>query len=149
MLFIKFDFRSFIIRNSNLAIFIVGGSPTISNVTVVDNQFGAAAYAGATPDISNSIFWNNTDGDLFQCEARYSFLADANEQSGPMFADYGNGDYHLLSERGRYWPEHNVWVVDKAPVLMAATQRLIRARSRRQTAVALIWVLTAGRLTRV
>jgi len=31
----------------------------------------------------------------------------------PLFADANNGDYHLLSERGRYWAEHDVWVLDK------------------------------------
>ena len=31
-----------------------------------------------------------------------------------MFVDPDNGDYHLRSERGRYWPEHNVWVLDNA-----------------------------------
>ena len=34
-------------------------------------------------------------------------------RAGPLFADPANGDYHLLSERGRYWPQHNVWVLDK------------------------------------
>jgi hypothetical protein len=28
---------------------------------------------------------------------------------GPLFAD----DYHLRSERGRHWPAHDVWVLDK------------------------------------
>ncbi|MCK4785097.1 MAG: PD40 domain-containing protein, partial [Desulfobacteraceae bacterium] len=32
---------------------------------------------------------------------------------GPLFVDAANGDYHLLSERGRYWPAHDVWVLDK------------------------------------
>jgi len=31
---------------------------------------------------------------------------------GPGFVDANGGDYHLLSERGRYWPEHDVWVLD-------------------------------------
>jgi hypothetical protein len=31
---------------------------------------------------------------------------------GPMFADPCSDDYHLLSERGRYWAEHDVWVLD-------------------------------------
>ena len=31
-----------------------------------------------------------------------------------MFADASGGDYHLLSERGRYWPAHDVWVLDGA-----------------------------------
>jgi hypothetical protein len=30
----------------------------------------------------------------------------------PLFADPDKGDYHLRSTRGRYWPEHNVWVLD-------------------------------------
>lgn len=31
----------------------------------------------------------------------------------PLFADSAAGDYHLLSERGRYWPAHDMWVLDK------------------------------------
>ena len=109
--------KNFVVRNSFIAIFIDGSSPTISNVTVADNGFGIAAYAGAEPDISNSIFWNNIYGDLFGCEARYSRIQEAGEGQGnldidPLFADPENGDYHLLSRRGRYWPEHNVWVLD-------------------------------------
>ncbi len=30
----------------------------------------------------------------------------------PLFADASNGDYHLKSERGRYWPAYDVWVLD-------------------------------------
>ena len=36
----------------------------------------------------------------------YGSLAD------PLLADPANGDYHLRSERGRYWPEHDLWVLD-------------------------------------
>jgi len=31
----------------------------------------------------------------------------------PLFGDADNGDYRLLSERGRYWPAHDLWVMDK------------------------------------
>lgn len=68
--------KNFVIRDSFLAVFIAGASPTISNLTVVDNDFGIAAYAGAQPDISNCIFFNNTDGDLFGCEAQYSWTQE-------------------------------------------------------------------------
>ena len=30
----------------------------------------------------------------------------------PLFADAEMGDYHLLSERGRYWPTVGKWVLD-------------------------------------
>lgn len=110
--------KNFIIKNNFMAVFIAGSSPTISNVTLVDNKYGIKAYAGAQPDISNCIFWNNTDGDLLGCQARYSCTKeiDAGEDNidaDPLFVDPNNGDYHLLSERGRYWPQHDVWVLDK------------------------------------
>ncbi len=109
--------KNFIIRNSFMAVFIAGASPTISNLTVVDNQYGIEAYAASEPDISSSIFWNNLEGDLFQCEARYSDVQESSEgesniSENPLFVDSPGGDYHLRSERGRYWPEHDVWVLD-------------------------------------
>ncbi len=110
--------KNFIIRDSFMGVFIAGSSPTISNLTIVDNKYGIEAYAGSEPDISNTIFWNNTDGDLFGCEARYSSIERGGEGEGnitvdPLFVNPDNGDYHLRSERGRYWPEHDVWVLDK------------------------------------
>ena len=72
--------KDFVIRNSFMAVFISGCSPTISNVTVVDNKYGISAYTGAGPDISNCIFWNNTDADLDGCQARYSWVQDTKPQ---------------------------------------------------------------------
>jgi hypothetical protein len=40
-------------------------------------------------------------------------LFDGGLPDNPLFADPANGDYHLLSRRGRYWPQHDVWVLDK------------------------------------
>ena len=110
--------KNFIIRNSFIAVFIADSSPTISNLTIVNNRYGIDAYAGSQPDISNSIFWNNTNADLLRCQARYSCTKEAgigenNIDTDPLFVDPDNGDYHLLSKRGRYWPEHDIWVIDK------------------------------------
>jgi hypothetical protein len=110
--------KNFIIRNSFIAVFIARSSPTISNVTVVENRYGIDAYAGAEPDISNVILWNNAGGDLFGCQARYSCIeqvtvGEGNIDADPLFVDPVAGDYRLASERGRYWPEHDVWVLDK------------------------------------
>jgi hypothetical protein len=66
--------KNFIIKNSFMAIFIAGSSPTLKNLNIIGNKYGIEAYAGSEPDISNCIFWNNSDSDLFGCEARYSFI---------------------------------------------------------------------------
>lgn len=110
--------KNFVIRNSYMGIFIAHGSPTLSNLTIVDNKSGIEAYADSEPDISNCIFWNNADCDLFGCQSRYSCLETANPDQhnlniDPLFVDPNNGDYYLLSERGRYWSQHDVWVLDK------------------------------------
>ena len=110
--------KNFIIKNNFVAVFIAGSSPTISNLTVIDNVFGIEASANSEPDISNIIFWNNSYSDLFGCRAQYSRIDDVgagpgNINSDPFFVDPENGDYRLRSNRGRYWPEHDIWVLDR------------------------------------
>jgi hypothetical protein len=110
--------KNFIIKDNFMAVFISGSSPTLSNLTIVDNMYGIEASDDSQPDISNIIFWNNIYSELFGCQARFSRLDDSSEGQGnidvdPLFVDEQNGDYHLRSNRGRYWPEHNVWVLDR------------------------------------
>jgi hypothetical protein len=110
--------ENFVIRNSFIAVFIARSSPTIRNVTIVDNTYGIEAYVRSQPQVSDSIFWRNVGGDLFGCQVRYSRTSQASEGEGnitadPLFADPNSGDYHLFSARGRYWPEHDVWVLDR------------------------------------
>lgn len=70
--------KNFIIKDSDTAfLFANPVSPTIKNVTVVENTDGALIDFGANPDISNSIFWNNSNGDLFQFPARHSLVEDS------------------------------------------------------------------------
>jgi parallel beta-helix repeat protein len=110
--------KNFIIRNSGIAISLnYGSSPTIRNLTIVDNEFGIAAYENSNPDISNCILWNNRDGDLFQCEARYSCFegeasAEGNISGDPLFADLADGDYHLKSEGWRWNMQNESWTYD-------------------------------------
>jgi parallel beta-helix repeat protein/predicted outer membrane repeat protein len=103
--------KNFIVRYCRTAISLnYGSSPAITNLTIVDNDFGIAAYENSNPDVSNCIFFNNKDGNLYQCEARFScFENEAPEAVGtgnlignPLFVDAANGDYHLLSQ-GWYW----------------------------------------------
>jgi len=108
--------KNFIIRDSFMGVFIADSSPAISNLTIVGNTYGIEAYADSEPIISNTILWNNTDGDLFGCRASYSCVergGEGNITDDPLFVDPDNDDYHIRSERGRYWPEHDIWVLDK------------------------------------
>ena len=83
---------NFVIRNSDMAVFLDGASPTLKNLTIVNNEFGIGAYSDSEPDISNCIFWNNLEGDLFQCSARYSFTHDPNDAPSFYFSfDEGEG----------------------------------------------------------
>jgi hypothetical protein len=101
--------KNFVIRNSLLGIFVADAFPTLQNLTIVDNDTGIAAYSGGVPELKNCIFYNN-NADLYGCTAQYSCLLGAPNE--PLFADAAGGDYHLKSERGRYWPQHDVWVLD-------------------------------------
>jgi hypothetical protein len=108
--------KNFIIKDSFMGVFIADSSPTLRNLTIVGNKYGIEAYADSEPDISNSILWGNTDGDLFGCRAWYSCVErgdEGNITDDPLFVDPDNDDYHIRSARGRYWPEHDIWVLDK------------------------------------
>lgn len=101
------------------AVFCQGASPSLKNLTIVGNDFGIVADGGADPNIINCILWNNDDGDLFQCTARYSDIQHnvpekklGNIRLDPLFADPQKGDYHLKSRVGRYVPQLDTWVTD-------------------------------------
>jgi hypothetical protein len=99
--------KHFVIRDSDIAVFTADASPTLSFLTIVDNDFGISAWGSAVPEVSNCIFWNNIDGDLYGCEAQYSYVGeDINEPcdvtSGLISYwafDEGSGDtaYDLVS----------------------------------------------------
>jgi len=110
--------KNIVIRENGMAISLnYGSSPTISNITIINNDFGIAAYENSNPDISNCIFWNNKDGDLFQCQARYSCIEGwapglGNISGDPLFVDAANGDYHLKSEGWRWNTNSESWTYD-------------------------------------
>jgi predicted outer membrane repeat protein len=118
-----------------------GSTTTLRNCTLVHNVSqtmggGLWCYSAAVT-VSNSIFWNNlavSGGNemavynLSTLTVQYSDVAggdsevlvvggtlqwaDGNLDADPLLADPNNGDCHLRSARGRYWPEYDVWVLD-------------------------------------
>lgn len=115
--------------------------PGLLNCTVASNvassQGGGLLANRATVPIKNSIFWGNqanmngpemTVLDQGHVIVSYSNVQGGTESistqgSGVKSWDVGNlnedplfvdpNDYHLASERGRYWPVHNLWVIDE------------------------------------
>jgi hypothetical protein len=96
----------------------------------------------ATPRILNCIMWGNTASDGAQITiyregiTRVDYSDIQGGKEGVLIYEHGEGsealswgvgnfdvdtcfvdpnqwDYHLRSERGRYWPEHGVWLVDE------------------------------------
>lgn len=116
--------RNFVITDCGEgAIICHGASPELTNLTIVNNNFGITAYAGSDPSITNCIFWNNGNNefsDLEQSRARYSCLGAlkpddsnlGNISEVPLFVDINNGDFHLQSEYGRYLPNSRSWTTD-------------------------------------
>jgi hypothetical protein len=109
--------QNFVLRNNYAGVFVSGSSPTMRNLTIVDNEYGITAYTWAQPDIRNCIFWNNSEADLFECEARYSCIEDGDPGEGnlyadPLFIDAENDDYHLLSAGWCWNTKTKAWTYD-------------------------------------
>jgi parallel beta-helix repeat protein len=110
---------NFVITGCDQGVFCEGASPTLKNLTITGNRFGITAYSGSNPNIVNCIVWGNRDGDLWDCEARFSCLEQSvadksrgNIRTNPLFADPERGDYHLKSQFGRYEAQFDRWVTD-------------------------------------
>lgn len=80
--------KNFVLTNSDTAVFIAGTSPTLTNLTIVNNYYGIDAYEPTNPVISNCIFWNNTEGDLFGCTSQYSWLQDTTSPTSGLVAHW-------------------------------------------------------------
>ena len=96
-------------------------SATLINCTVAGN-LRQGVWGGSTT-ISNSIVYfngvdtENVQMDVISAAATYSDVQGTWPGSGnidvdPLFADYVNGDYHLMSQAGRWYPADGAWVQD-------------------------------------
>jgi hypothetical protein len=99
----------------------ISWTPDIARVPYVTS--GSSGF-----HISNSIFWGNTRLDAIGFNVSYScvqrlqpstvggwsviLVGAGNFGEDPLFVDPNHGDYHVRSVRGRYWPEHDIWVLD-------------------------------------
>ena len=90
-------------------------------VAVISSEFSAPNSDGILV-IINCILWGDMPDELYvdngTIAATYSDVqggwpGDGNIDADPCFADSNNGDYHLLSQRGRYLPMYDLWVLDE------------------------------------
>ncbi|UCF42872.1 MAG: hypothetical protein JSV99_09850, partial [Planctomycetota bacterium] len=114
---------------ANLKIYVDGAEVTTFNpkdegAGDISNQYGLSI--GAKFDAGDSDAWEDFFDGAIDEVGIWDRALDANEIErlyedglagrgitlGPLFADANGGDYHLLSERGRYWPAEDVWVLD-------------------------------------
>ena len=100
---------------------VLGGIPTITNCTIVENWL--IGISSVTPTIVNSIiYYNDSDGNAVQMEGNSATMTYCNVQGGwpgegnidadPLFADPTSGDYHLMSESGRWDSNSQTWIID-------------------------------------
>ena len=82
---------NFVICDSPGAIYCNSSSPTLKNLTIVNNGFGIEAYEGANPEISNCIFWNNTHGNTESCESVFSWDWEPEEPVAHWRFEEGEG----------------------------------------------------------
>lgn len=119
--------ENFIIRDSMVGVSISSGSPTLRQITFVNNQYGVDSWGYSFPTIQNCIFWYNSSSDLYTeafaanisyCCVQRAVAGEGNISEDPLFADPANNDYHLKSMVGRCLPNNNpgqnpdTWVTD-------------------------------------
>jgi hypothetical protein len=100
---------------------ISSGNPKITNCTIVDNLLGGIYNSTAT--VKNSIIYFNGEEALdSQINGQNNIATYSNIQglmagtgnidADPLFPDSAAGDYHLLSQVGRWDPARLNWVHD-------------------------------------
>ncbi|NQT19480.1 MAG: SBBP repeat-containing protein, partial [Planctomycetes bacterium] len=111
--------------NHGAGLYCLDSSPTLGNVTIADNSAndGGGIYSSgaSSPNITNSIIWNNTPGQITggspvvtYCDVQGGHLGESNINVDPLFIDPTNLDYHLKSEGGRWNPATQAWDTDPA-----------------------------------
>ncbi len=74
---------------------------------------GTDRFLASTKGIIDDVRIYNRALSAAEAQNLYLYAGDSSVDPDPLFADADAGDYHIKSTRGRYWPDHDVWVLDK------------------------------------
>ncbi|MFC1739685.1 LamG domain-containing protein, partial [Planctomycetota bacterium] len=85
--------------------------PSVNSAPFMIGRYtsGGGGFVGK---IDDACVYNRSLSDE-EIEQLYKQSLAGFSYTAPGFVDANDGDYHLLSERGRYWSEHDVWVLDE------------------------------------
>jgi hypothetical protein len=121
--------ENFIIKDSMVGVSISFSSPTLKQLTIINNEYAVDIWGYSFPTIQNSIFWYNTQSDIYTeafepnvsyCCIQRPVAGQCNISTNPLFVDPNNGDFHLQSTYGRCLPgaitgqEPSAWVMDSS-----------------------------------
>lgn len=90
---------------------------TIDNSIFWDNAAAQSSGIEMTIESSGRATVNYTDvtggsSNILTRSSGQLTWGTGNLDEDPLMPYAEDGDYHLASERGRYWPEHEVWIAD-------------------------------------
>jgi len=91
-------------------------SPTIVNCTIVDNSEIGISEGKST--VLNSIIYGNgvqITGSFTAVQysnVQGGFPGEGNSDVDPLLTNMENGDYHLISQAGRWDPISQIWIQD-------------------------------------
>ncbi len=120
----QWSFVTVVVNDTDISVYINGdlsvagtlsGSPDVHDRGImIGRHYQTGAGAHTMEGIIDEVAIYNRALSAEEVAALYNSSKGGYGYDDPMFADAAGGDYHLMSERGRYWDTHDLFVLDAA-----------------------------------